>query len=247
MSYSSFARYYDSLTHNVEYERRADYFCEILQKYGHNPGITLDLACGTGSLTLALAKRGLDVYGADNSPAMLSVAQQKAAGAGLDLLFLCQDMRDLDLYGTVDTVVCALDSINHLTGENDVRRAFDRVSLFLNSGGYFIFDLNTMYKHRHILADHVFIYDKEDVYCVWQNHFNEKTYRVGITLDLFGRGEDGSYRRSTEQFYERAYEEEQIVSLLSQSGMEMVGLFDDLSFREPDEQSERVVFAARKK
>ena len=98
---------------------------------------------------------------------MLSVARQKAAESGLDLLFLCQKMQKLDLYGTVDTVICALDSINHLTLEKDVQAAFDRVSLFLNPGGWFLFDVNTVYKHRYVLADNVFLYDTDEVYCVW--------------------------------------------------------------------------------
>ncbi len=246
MSYSSFAYYYDALTRNVEYGKRAEYFCDILQKYSHDPGITLDLACGTGSLTIELAKRGLDVYGVDGSSSMLSVAQQKVAEEDLSLLFLCQEMQTLNLYGTIDTVICALDSINHLTNENDVRRAFERVSLFLSPGGYFIFDLNTIYKHQRILANHVFIYDTEDVYCIWQNHLQEKGCRIGITLDLFGREASGFYRRSTDHFYERAYDLEWIAALLKQTGMYPVGLFDDLSFQDPVETSERVVFVARK-
>lgn len=247
MSYAFFAQYYDSLTRNVDYGKRAGYVNDLLSRYGHQPGITLDLACGTGSLTIELAKLGFDVYGADNSPAMLSVAQQKAADADLDLLFLCQDMLRLDLFGTVDTVVCALDSVNHLNGENEVLRAFQRVSLFLNPRGYFIFDMNTIYKHKHILGNNIFIYDTDSVYCVWQNHLNEKLCRVGITLDLFGREEGGTYRRSTERFYERAYEQEQIVSLLDRAGMETVDVFDDLTFESLGERSERAVFVAKKR
>lgn len=245
MSYSSFARYYDSLTHNVEYEKRADYFCALLERLNHKAGITLDLACGTGSLTIALAKRGLDVYGIDGSSSMLSVAQQKAAENGLNLLFLCQQMQSIDLYGTVDTVICALDSINHITSENEVLKAFERVSLFLAPDGYFIFDMNTIYKHKQVLADHVFLYDTDDVYCVWQNRLEEKTNRVAITLDFFGR-EDNAYYRSSEHFYERAYDTQLIVSLLSKAGMETVGLFDDLTFNPPNDRTERIIVVAKK-
>lgn len=245
MSYSSFARYYDSLTHNVEYEKRADYLCELMKKFDHNAGLTLDLACGTGSLTVALAKRGMDVYGIDGSPSMLSVAQQKAAENELNILFLCQQMQSIDLYGTVDTVICALDSINHMTSENDVLKTFERVSLFLNPDGYFIFDVNTIYKHRQVLADNIFIYDTDDVYCVWQNRYEEKLNRVGITLDFFG-WEGNAYYRSTEHFYERAYSRELIVSLLSKAGLNTVGLFDDLSFNSPDDKAERIIVVAKK-
>ena len=246
MSYSTFAQYYDCLTHNVDYARRAEYFCTLLDQLGHNAGITLDLACGTGSLTVELAKRGLDVYGIDGSPSMLSVAQQKASDAGLQILFLCQQMQSIDLYGTVDTVICALDSINHLTGENDVQKTFERVSLFLNPGGYFIFDINTIYKHKYVLADNTFVYDTDDVYCVWQNRYEEKTNRVAISLDFFGRQGNGYYR-SSEQFYERAYPTEWIVSALEKAGLETVGLYDDLSFQKPNDKTERTIVAAIKK
>ena len=246
MSYASFAQYYDSLTHNVEYARRADYLCTLLAHLGHAPRLTLDLACGTGSLTVELAKRGMDIYGIDGSADMLSVARQKAAESGLDLLFLCQKMQKLDLYGTVDTVICALDSINHLTLEKDVQTAFDRVSLFMNPGGWFLFDVNTVYKHRHVLADNIFLYDTDEVYCIWQNHYEEKNDRVSIQLDFFGR-EGNLYHRSGEHFYERAYPQEQLLHMLNQAGFDVVYRFADLSLEEPGEQEERVVFAARKK
>lgn len=245
MSYSAFARYYDSLTQNVGYPERADYICNLLKRLDHDAGLTLDLACGTGSLTIELAKRKIDVYGIDGSASMLSVAQQKAAENGLPLLFLCQKMQNIDLYGTVDTVICMLDSINHLTSECDVQKAFSRVSLFLNPGGYFLFDMNTLYKHKYVLGNHTFVYDTDEVYCVWQNRFEEKTGRVGITLDFFERS-GGTYLRSSEQFYERAYDTQRILSMLEQAGLETVGLFGDLSFEKPDDQAERIVVVAKK-
>ena len=146
-SYAYFAGYYDELTRNVDYGKQADYLEALCHRLGHAPGLSLDLACGTGSLTVELCRRGWDIYGVDGSPEMLSAAMQKASEEGLHILFLCQKMQRIDLYGTVDTVVCTLDSINHLTSPQDVQRTFDRVSLFLNPGGYFIFDANTIYKH----------------------------------------------------------------------------------------------------
>ena len=157
MSYGVFAQYYDALTKNVNYEEMADYLCALLEREGHKAGLTLDLACGTGSLTLALAKRGIDVYGADASMEMLSVAQEKAAEEGRSLLFLCQKMQTIDLYGTVDTVICALDSIKHLTREEDVRKTIRRDSLFLKPEGDFIFDLNTPYTHRCVMKDNAYL------------------------------------------------------------------------------------------
>lgn len=244
-SYGSFAFYYDILTQNVNYQERANYICTLLSKLGHGAGLTLDLACGTGSLTIELCKHGLDIYGIDASMEMLSVARQKASEQNLDILFLCQKMQKLDLYGTVDTVVCALDSVNHLTLERDVISAFQRISLFLNPGGYFIFDMNTIYKHKYILGDHVFIYDTEPVYCVWQNQYSEKNHRVSIMLDFFER--DGSvYRRNSERFYERAYSVEQMESWLGQSGLKLKAIYDDMTFEVPKEKSERLILVAEK-
>ncbi len=246
MSYATFARYYDALTINVDYKARAEYCSSLLHRLNHDPGITLDLACGTGNLTIELAKRGMDVYGIDGSASMLSVANQKAADAGFKILFLCQQMQSIDLYGTVDTVFCALDSINHLTSEKDLQKTFERVSLFMNPGGYFIFDINTVYKHKCILANNTFVYDTDKVYCVWQNRFDEKTNRVSISLDFFGR-EGNTYYRNSEHFHERAYSTDLIESMLDCAGLETVGIFDDLSFDVPKDTSERILVAARKK
>jgi ubiquinone/menaquinone biosynthesis C-methylase UbiE len=245
MSYSAFARYYDSLTRNVDYAQHADYLCRVLKRLGHAPGITLDLACGTGSLTLELAKRGFDVYGLDASPEMLSVAQQKASAVGRSLLFICQKMQEMDLYGGVDTAVCMLDSINHITSAADLQESFRRIALFLNPGGYLIFDANTPYKHREILADHVFVYDMEDVYCVWQNRCEPKSALVSISLDFFERQGD-IYRRSSEHFQERAYRPERLRSMLKAAGLQVEFIWEDMTFEQPGPETERIVVVASK-
>ncbi len=247
MSYEAFASYYDGLMQNVGYEKRAEYFCSLAERVGHTPGLALDLACGTGSLTLALARRGWDIYGVDASPAMLSVAQEKAAQEGVSLLFLCQPMQKLDLYGTVNTVICTLDSLNHLTEEEELAETFRRVSLFLEPGGWFFFDTNTIYKHREILKDHVFVFDTDEVYCVWQNQYDPagEKEQVEITLDFFEKQGD-KYLRSREQFYERAYPTATLCRLLQEAGLEPVHRFEDLTFDPPAADSQRMVYAARK-
>lgn len=245
MGYSVFAQYYDELTRNVDYPVRADYFLRLLERLNHQPGITLDLACGTGSLTLELYRRGVDVYGIDSSVEMLSAAREKSADAGAELLFLCQKMQKIDLYGTVDTVICALDSINHLRSEAEVRETFQRVSFFMNQGGYFLFDVNTPYKHQQILANHTFIYDMPAVYCVWQNSLNPSDSRITIDLDFFER-EGTLYRRSREHFTEQVYPLDLLTKLLKESGFGTVRTFDELTFDPPQENSQRVVFAAQK-
>ena len=244
MSYGYFAEFYDSLTLNVDYERRAAYIAVLFAKLGHNMGLTLDLACGTGSLTLALAKMGVDVYGVDASEEMLSVAQEKAYEEHIDTLFLCQKMQELDLYGTIDTCVCTLDSINHLTDIEDVRKTFSKVSLFMNKGGYFLFDVNTPYKHREVLANNTFVYDTDDVYCVWQNTLKDNDI-VDMELTFFVPEGEG-YVRCDESFSERAYSREQLTELLNEAGFEVQAIYGDMGFFEPLKNEQRVVFVAKK-
>ena len=244
MSYGIFAEFYDELTLNVGYNRRAAYLAVLLAKFGHNAGLTLDLACGTGSLTLELAKLGIDVYGADASEEMLSIAQEKAYEAGIDVLFLCQKMQELDLYGTIDTCVCSLDSINHLTDIDDVRKTFGRVSMFMNKGGLFVFDVNTVYKHSEILSNNTFVYDTDNVYCVWQNSIKENN-TVQIDLTFFVSNGEG-YRRCDESFCERAYTIDELTRLLNEAGFEVQAVYGDMGFNKPSEKEQRVIFVAKK-
>lgn len=207
-------------------------------------GLSLDLACGTGSLTVELKKNGVDVYGIDASYDMLSFAREKAEESGLDILFLCQKMQSIDLYGTIDTCVCTLDSINHLTKISDVQKTFDRVSLFMNPGGYFLFDANTIYKHQKVLSDNTFVYDTDDVFCVWQNSLRENNV-VDIELDFFER-EGKVYYRTEEKFSERAYSDEELTDMLVSAGFEVVSRYGDMTFDAPKEDEQRVIYVARK-
>lgn len=244
-SYISFAEFYDGLTENVEYKERCRYILEILGNLNHNTGKTLDLACGTGSLTLELAKNGVDVFGADASEDMLCQAQFKAMQEGKNILFLCQEMQSLDLYGEIDTCVCTLDSINHLTSEKDVLNTFKGVSKFMRKSGYFLFDVNTLYKHREILADNTFVYDTDEVFCVWQNTLLEND-TVEIFLDFFEEDETGKYIRTSENFCERAYSHSEITEMLNKAGFELVAFYGDMTFEKPKENEQRVIYVARK-
>lgn len=241
--YDVFARYYDALTANVDYAARAAYLKALLERLGHAPGLMLDLACGTGSLTLALHRLGFDVYGVDGSAAMLSEAKDKAYDQEADVLFLCQKMQRLDLYGTVDTVFCALDSINHLSGPEQVLETFKRVAFFLNDDGWFIFDVNTPFKHEKVLADNTFVYDLPNIYCVWQNTYNPQDGSVAIELDFFER-QGKLYARSSERFSERAYSAEKLTALLREAGFDRVEVFGDMRFDAPAPDEQRMIFAA---
>ena len=218
-SYLSFARFYDGLMQDACYEKRCDYILKLAESFGHDMGITLDLACGTGTLTRLLKKRGVDVFGIDYSMEMLSEAMQSASEEGLDILFLRQKMKSIDLYGTINTCVCTLDSINHLTKIEDVAKTFDRVGLFMDDDGLFIFDVNTVYKHKNVLADNTFVYENDSVFCVWQNT-PEDDNKVTIDLDFFEE-ENGVYYRSSESFSERAYTDDEIRKMLTDAGFKV--------------------------
>lgn len=245
--YSAFSSVYDVLTQNVDYPKRAAYIADLLALGGIKGGILLDLACGTGAMSVEMAKRGYEVIGVDAAGEMLSVAMNRACEAEQNILFLCQTMQELDLYGTVNACICTLDSINHLTEREDVQLAFDRVSLFTEPGGVFVFDVNTPYKHRNILANNTFVYDVDGVYCVWQNTLDGETDTVQIDLDFFEEIEEGLYERSQESFCERAYSIEDLEAMLQKAGFEVLAVYGELTTKAPEETAERVFITARKK
>lgn len=245
MAYGVFAEFYDRLTGNVHYKERADYLLELCKRFNHDTGITLDLACGTGTLTLELKRRGVDVYGIDGSPEMLSEASMKAFEEELDVLFLCQKMQSIDLYGTIDTCFCTLDSINHMVKKEDVEKTFGRVSLFMNQGGLFVFDVNTVYKHKEVLKDNVFVFDTDEVYCVWQNTPVDE-YVEEIALDFFIPDENGRYIKESERFRERAYETHELEEMLKDADFEVLSVFGDMTFESPADTEQRLYFVARK-
>ncbi len=244
--YDIFSQFYDELTKNVDYTKIADYLLSLLNRYHHESGITLDLACGTGSLTVELKKRGLDVYGIDSSPEMLMYAREKSYDLDLDILFLCQKMQSIDLYGTIDTCFCTLDSINHLKDISQVRETFAKVSLFLNKGGLFIFDMNTIYKHREILCNNTYIYDTENVYCVWQNRLKSDNLTVNVNLDFFYKTHDKKYLRQQINFNEKAYNRDEILNALENVGLEVLDIFDEYTFEYSTKKTQREFFITRK-
>lgn len=246
--YGNFAYYYDRLTDNVGYQKRCDYICSLLKENGIQSGILLDLACGTGTMTHMMAQKGYDTIGVDASEDMLSIALEKKLQYDNDAVFLCQKMQQLDLYGTIDAAICTLDSINHLTNEADVREAFRRVALFMNDGGVFIFDVNTPYKHQSVLANNTFVYDLDDVYCVWMNTFNESDCSTAIQLDIFERDEEEPdvYYRQSEEFCERGYELDRIKAWLEQVRFEVIGIYNEMTKEPVNGKTERAVFVCKK-
>lgn len=244
--YSVFARYYDSLTANIDYKKRAEYFNSIIEKFKQTDGnILLDLACGTGSISEQMSRIGYDVIGVDYSDEMLGIALDKKFDSGLNIQYLCQDMRKLDLYGSMDVTICALDSINHLNSLKDVKKVFQNVALFSEPDGLFIFDINTIYKHRNVLANNTFTYETDKVFCVWENTFIPDTDEVKMNLEFFELEENGLYSRSSDSFSEKAYSEESIEALLNECGFELLGKYGDDTLLPPACDSQRIVYAAR--
>ncbi len=239
--YQDFSEFYDLLMRDVDYAARAEYLLSLFEKHGSRPASLLDIACGSGSLALEMLKRGVDTVGVDASEAMLAKAAAKAPEA----LWLCQDMRQMDLYGTVDGAVCVLDSINHLCRTEDVAQVFRRARLFVEPGGLFIFDVNTPYKHREVLADRSFVAEEEDVLCVWRNRYVPRNGEVEILLDFFVQQEDGRYERYWDTVRERAYSERTLRRLLAENGWETVAVYEDMTEQSPSADCQRMVFVAR--
>lgn len=245
-NYNIFARYYDGLTKNINYQDLAEYFHTIIKKYeGKENGILLDLACGTGNVSEEMSRLGYDVIGVDNSEEMLNRAFEKKYDSGLNVQYICQDMRKLDMFGTIDVTICVLDSINHLDSLEDITQIFSRVSLFSEPNGLFIFDVNTKYKHEKVLANNIFIYETDDIYCVWENSYQKETNEVKINLEFFER--NGSiYKRYSENFSEKAYDIANLDKALLDNKFEILAHYDGFSLNSLNNKSERIVFVARK-
>lgn len=239
--YGEFAEVYDLLTFNVPYDELAGYYAEILKRFA--PGTrVLDIGCGTGSLTVRLAERGFKMIGADASTEMLTIAASKSS----EVMWICRDMENIDVGGTVDAVISTLDSINHLETPDLILQCFHRVADCLESGGLFAFDVNTVFKHREILGDNTFVYDVDGVYCVWQNYYDKRDNGVDIDLDLFFENEDGSYSRGGESFREIALSAEDYCKLLETAGFDVVNVWEYQTFDKPSDNSEKYTIAAKK-
>jgi len=245
MSYSDFAEVYDILMGDVDYSARSEYLLKLFSKYGRKPTLLLDLACGTGSFSNLFAKKGIEVIGVDMSEEMLSVARERSMDEGNDILYLCQRAEELDLYGTVDGAVCCMDSLNHITDTETLQKAIDKVSLFLEKDCLFIFDVNTVYKHKEILADNTFVFDEDEVYCVWQNSFNSESLTTDISLDFFIADED-VYIRSSEDFSERAYSDAELKEIIEKAGLKIEAVYDDMTTDPRKDTSERLIYVTRK-
>lgn len=240
MNYAEFARFYDKLQ-EADYEAIGEYFHKHLTQNNATGGILLDLGCGTGRLSRYFAEKNYDVIGVDVSPEMLSIAAVKPRKS---IQYLCQDMTRLDLYGTIDCCICVMDVLNHLPDAESLKKAFAGISLFMNKGGVLVFDVNTLHKHSEILGGQTFVYELDNLYCVWQNSPCEDG-EVDMTLDVFAHQYD-VWERHTEKLSETAYPLERITEMLVEAGFGDVKIFDWLSDEPANEISEKAVFSAIK-
>ena len=186
LQYQLLANYYDRFMQDVDYAALADFYEQLFAQYLNNkPHVVLDLGCGSGVLTLELACRGYEMIGVDCSAEMLAMAQAHAAARKTEILWVQQDMRELSLYGSVGAVICSLDCVNYLLLQDQLVRTFDGVFRFLDPGGLFLFDVNTVYKFEHAFAGQTYVYEQENVYCVWENVYHPRTRRCDFVLDFF--------------------------------------------------------------
>ena len=245
-AYSGFAKVYDLFMDNIPYEEWTDYVKELFAEEGVKDGILLDLGCGTGSVTELLAKSGFDMIGIDNSEEMLEIAMEKRAESGLDILYLLQDMREFELYGTVRGVVSICDSMNYILDDEDLLDVFKLVHNYLDNDGIFIFDMNTMYKYREILSDNTFAEDREESSFIWENFYDEEEEINQYDLSLFVQEEDGRYRKYEETHLQRAYEQNTVEELIKESGLELLHVYDAFTRELPAEDSQRIYYVCRR-
>ena len=247
-AYTSFASVYDTFMDNIPYEEWAEYLVDLLKEYGISDGLVLDLGCGTGNMTELLAASGYDMIGVDNAEEMLEIAMEKREKSGHDILYLLQDMREFELYGTVKAIVSICDSINYITEEEDLLEVFRLANNYLDPKGIFIFDFNTVYKYREVLGNQTIAEDREDCSFIWDNYYYEDEQINEYELSLFIKENDSDlYRKYQEMHYQRAYDLETIRGLVEKSGLEYLTAYDAFTRNAPTGESERIYVIAREK
>ena len=273
-AYTSFAYVYDTFMDNVPYGEWARHIREKLCEHGVTDGIVLDLGCGTGTMTERLAGYGYDMIGVDNSEEMLELAMEKKTESGYDILYLLQDMRGFELYGTVRAVVSVCDSVNYITEPDELEEVFRLVNNYLDPKGIFLFDFNTVHKYRDVIGDSTIAEDRGVCSFIWDNRYYEKEQINEYDLTLFiaedfnpmenayvsertadsedallseeGGGENGSlYRRYTETHYQRGYTLAEIQELLERAGLVFIEAYDADTKETPNDMSERICVIAR--
>lgn len=247
--YKGFARVYDMLMNDVDYDMWADYIMSLLKdglSQAISPVRAIDCACGTGAVTIRLKKAGLDITGMDISREMLEIASENARSAGLKIPFVCMDMQKMTVHRPHDAVISACDGVNYLTSRDEVLSFFVHAYQSLKSGGMLLFDISSRYKLESILGCNTFAEDGEKCAYIWKNMYDEKSKLIEMNLSFFER-ENKSYRRFTEQHIQRAHSEKELFELLENAGFEDIRAYDAFTKNAPTPQSERIQFTAIKR
>ena len=247
-AYTGFAAVYDIFMDNVPYEEWSSYLHGLLLEHGIEEGIVLDLGCGTGAMTERLAAFGYDMIGVDNSEDMLELAMEKRVQSGQDILYLLQDMREFELYGTVRAAVSVCDSVNYITEPEELKEVFRLVNNYLDPEGVFIFDFNTRYKYEEILGDRTIAENREECSFIWDNDYDPETKINEYDLTLFIREEGKEknlYRKYQETHYQRGYTLDEMKELIQSSGLIFETAYDAFTHEAPTEKSERIYIIAR--
>lgn len=227
---------------NVPYEEWAQFILNLLQDRKITEGLVLELGCGTGKLMTLLGKAGFDMIGVDNSVEMLQIAREKTSQ---DFLYLLQDMREFELYGTVKAVISVCDSVNYITKKEELRKVFQLVNNYLDPEGLFIFDFNTEYKYRELIGETVIAEDREDVSFIWFNEYDEESHLNDIDLKVFVQEEGDIYRKFQEEHIQRGYTLDEIKQLLEESGLIFLEAYEEYTTQAPQMDSGRIVVVAQ--
>ena len=245
--YTNFAKVYDLFMDNVPYDKWVEQIKDILYKENIKDGLICDLGCGTGAITERLANLGYDMIGIDNSYDMLDVAMEKKYASGHDILYLCQDMREFELYGTVRAIISRCDSLNYIRELSELKEVFSWVNNYLDPNGLFIFDMNTEYKYQNILGDNTFAEVREQASFIWENTYDIDKRINEYDLNLFIKLEGDNYKRFEERHVQKAYTFDEILSAIDSSNMVLEKYLDADTYGDVSEKTERILFVAREK
>ena len=242
--YSGLAACYDRLIDQTIYDRFCGRICSLLQKNGITEGLVLELCCGTGTLARKLSQKGYELICCDASPEMLNIAREKCADLPVPPVWICQEAAELDLYGTIRAAVCCLDSVNYFTDLRELKEVFARVSLFMEPGGLFLFDVKSKDMFRQ-LGGTSSIQEEEDLFCTWQYGYDSRSGHAQHQVDMFVE-QDGGYVRFTDWHEPRAYSVDTLKEALAQAGLRLKGIYADYTTKKAKTETGRLLFVAEK-